>query len=91
MTFTTQQANFVSELQTAAKDTLNLRDRLEDLAARWTQNDFFNEMVDSEVAAGTNGVTKGEIIEAINAVNAVLAALGDNTSGQAVNLIKLKV
>lgn len=91
MTFTTQQANFVSELQTAAKDTLNLRDRLEDLAARWTQNDFFNEMVDAEVAAGTNGVTKGEIIEAINAVNAVLAALGDNTSGQAVNLIKLKV
>lgn len=91
MVFTTQQANFIAELQVAAAETLTLRDKLENLAARWTQNDFFNEMDEAEVAAGTNGLTKGEIIEAINAINAVLTALGDNASGQAVNLIKLKV
>lgn len=91
MTFTTQQQNFVTELQQAAHEQLALRDWLENLSARWTQNDFFNEMDEAEVAAGTNGVTKGEIIEAINAINAVLTALGDNTTGQAVNLIKLKV
>lgn len=91
MAFTTQQANFVYELQQAAAAQLSLRDTLENLSARWVQNDFFNEMDEAEVAAGTNGVTKGEIIEAINAINAVLTALGDNQTGQAVNLIKLKV
>jgi hypothetical protein len=91
MTFTTQQANFVAELQTYASAQLALRDIAENLSARWVQNDFFNEMDEVEVAAGTNGVSKGEIIEAINAINAVLTALGDNSTGQAVNLIKLKV
>jgi hypothetical protein len=91
MTFTTQQANFTAELQQVAAETLILRDKLENLSARWVQNDFFNEMDEVEVAAGVPGITKGEIIEAINAINAVLTALGDNSTGQAVNLIKMKV
>lgn len=91
MALTTQQTNFITELQQAAAEQLALRNWLANLSARWTQNDFFNEMVEADVAAGTNGVTKGEVIEGINAINAVLSALGDDVNGQAVNLIKLKV
>jgi predicted DNA-binding protein YlxM (UPF0122 family) len=91
MTFTTQMANFVAEMQTAAAEQLILRDKQRNLVARYVQNDFANTMIDQEVADGVPGITKQEIIDGITAFNAVLTALGDDVSGQATNLIKLKV
>lgn len=91
MALTTQQTNFILEMQTEAAVQLASRDRQRNLVARYTQNDFANTMLDADVIAGTNGLTKQEIVDGITAFNAVLTALGDDVSGQATNLIKLKV
>jgi hypothetical protein len=91
MAYTNQMANFIAEMQTEAAVQLASRDRMRNLVARYTQNDFASTMIEAEIASNVPGLTKAEIEGGITAFNAVLTALGDDVSGQATNLIKLKV
>lgn len=90
MALSTQNSNFVSELMAWADTELQQRDKARNLLARWNNNDVFNALTDADVTAAFSHLVKGEVVEGINAVTAIVTALGDDTSGQAVNLIKLK-
>lgn len=87
---TAQQQNLISELETWADAELQQRSKAENIAARWNLNDVFNQIDDAGVEAVFPHLTKSKISNGINAVNAVVSALGDDVSGQAVNLIELK-
>lgn len=90
MALSAQNSNLISEMMNWAEVELAQLDKAHNLLARWNQNDVFNILTDPDVEAVFPHLTKSEIVEAINAITAVSTALGDFTSGQAVNLIKLK-
>lgn len=89
MAFTTQDSNWIVEEIALAKDTLVIRDRWKNIVARWNNNDMFNQLETADVEAAFDGINKDEVTAAINAFNAVITALGDDTNGQASNLFKL--
>lgn len=89
MAFTTQDSNWIAEEIALAKDTLAIRDRWRDIVARWNNNDLFNLLETEDIEAAFNGINKAEVTAAINAFNAVITALGDDTTGQVSNLYKL--
>lgn len=87
-----QEMNFVSELMQAGEDILNLRTRLQLLRSRYTLNAFDSSITDQELAETPTfaHLTQAELVSGVSAIDAVLNALGDNISGQATNLIRLK-
>lgn len=85
-----QNRNFIVDLTNWSEAMLEQRDEAAMLQARWNQNGIGAQLTDEDIQAVFPHLTAGEVTNAINAVNAVLAALGDYTSGQAVNLVKLK-
>jgi hypothetical protein len=89
---TDQQQNIISDVMAESTTLLAQRDRLELLLARWNQNDSFNQILNADLLLlpSTSHLTNSKIANAINAFTAILTALGDDSSGQAVNLIKLK-
>jgi hypothetical protein len=89
MAFTTQDSNWIAEEIAAAQETLALRDKLRNIVARWNNNDMFNQLQTEDIEAAFDGINKAEVTAAINAFNAVITALGDDTTGQASNLFKL--
>jgi hypothetical protein len=89
MALTNQDSNFLSELIALANDQLEIQNREQDIVARWNNNDLFNTLVSADIEAAYPGITKDEVVAGITAFNAVLTALGDDTSGQASNLFKL--
>ena len=92
MALTVQNSNFISELTTKSEMILDLQREIDVLVARWNQNDMFNALtdVDIQAVAAFAHLTKSEVSNAVNAVTAVSTALGDLTTGQAVNLLKMK-
>lgn len=90
-----QEMTFVTELMQAGEDILNLRTRLQLLRARYTLNGHDNATTGitdgklSEIPAFSH-ISRTELEGGITAIDAVLNALGDNVSGQATNLIRLK-
>lgn len=90
MALSAQNSNLISELMNWSEIELAQRDKANNLLARWNQNGTFDALTDEDVAAVFPHLTKSEVSNGINALSAVLTALGDNTSGQATNLIKLK-
>lgn len=92
MALTAQFQNEISNMMNLSEQILDLRQELQLLDARWNQNDMFNQIndVDIQAIAAFAHLTKSEIANAITAFNAILTALGDNSTGQAVNLIKMK-
>jgi hypothetical protein len=89
MALTIQDSNFLSEMIQLANDQLEIQNREQDIVARWNNNDLFNTLVSADIEAAYPGITKDEVVAGITAFNAVLTALGDDTSGQASNLFKL--
>lgn len=87
-----QEMNFVSELMQAGEDILNLRTRLQLLRARYTLNGFDSGITDQELSGvpSFSHLTQTEMVSAVSEIDAVLNALGDNSAGQATNLIRLK-
>lgn len=92
MALSSQNHNFIQECVDQAANVLSLRDELEDVVARWNLNGVSSALTDEDIAADASfsHLTKAEVTSCITAFQAVLTALGDNTSGQATNLIKMK-
>ena len=92
MALSNQFQNEITRIITLAEETLRIRYDMELLIARWNQNDMFNQLNDPDIQAitGFGHLTVSEVANAISAFTSILGALGDNTSGQAVNLIKMK-
>lgn len=92
MALSVQNQNFISECMQNVSLALGLRDTLIDMVARWNLNDISNELTDGdiEVIAKFSHLKKNDVISCITAFQAILTALGDNSSGQSVNLIKMK-
>lgn len=92
MALTTQEQQFVNDLVYWAGVELQQRTAAEQLAARWNLNDFFNGIQDADLQAvpSLGYLTNSKLANGINVVNAIVTLLGDNVSGQAVNLIELK-
>ena len=90
MALSAQNSNLISEMMNWAEIELAQRDKARNILARWNQNDVFNTLTDVDVTAVFPHLDKSEVAEGINAITAVNTALGDDVSGQAVNLIKLK-
>lgn len=92
MALTQQEQNFVSRVQQIADTLLEAQHEVQRLIAEWNQNDFFNQITDEdlgEIASFTH-LTASELSNAVTAISAFNTALGDYSSGQAVNLIKLR-
>lgn len=92
MALSNQFSNEISRIMQYAEQLLALRQELQLLRTRWDQNDMYNLLTDQDIASvsGFAHLTKSEVSNAVAAFDAVLTALGDNVTGQAVNLIKLK-
>lgn len=100
MALSNQFSNEISRIMQYAEQLLALRQELQLLRTRWDQNDMYNLLLDADIQAvdalgnpkypSLQHLTKSEISNAVAAFDAVLTALGDNVTGQAVNLIKLK-
>lgn len=90
MALSAQNQNIISEMMNFAEAELAQLDKAHNLLARWNNNDVFNTLTDADVSALFPHLTKSEVVEAVNAITAVSNALGDFSSGQAVNLIKMK-
>lgn len=90
MALTAQDSNLISEMMNWAETELAQLDKARNILARWNQNGVFDRLTDNDVTGTFPHLVKGEVVEAINAITAVSTALGDFSSGQAVNLIKLK-
>lgn len=91
-TLTPQQQNFLSELLQTAEAELALRNKKRELIARWNLNEF--AVIFKSDAIKSNQTFEhldiDKVVSGITAFEAVLAALGDDVSGQATNLIKLR-
>lgn len=92
MALSNQFSNEITRIMQYAEQLLALRQELQLLRTRWDQNDMYNLLLDADIQAvsGFAHLTKSEVSNAVAAFDAVLTALGDNVTGQAVNLIKLK-
>lgn len=87
---TAQQHNFIAALIAKSKETRNMQLSYHDLIAEWNLNDMFNQLDDAAVIAAFPHLDKSKVGNAINALTAILDALGDDSSGQATNLIKMQ-
>lgn len=90
MSLSVQNTNLISELLEYAETELSQRDKAQNLIARWNNNDVFNQLNDGDIQAIFSWLDKSKVSNGVNATTAILTALGDDVSGQAVNLIKLK-
>ncbi len=90
MALTTQFSDHISRKKAFAEQAIALRDALVQHAAEWNQNDMFNLLNDSDIAGVFPSLTKSEVSNAQTALDAIVTALGDYSSGQSVNLIKLR-
>lgn len=92
MPLSNQNNNFIQECIDKSENILNLRDDLSEMVARWNLNSISATLTDEDIAGvpAYSHLTKAEVVACITAFQAILTALGDNTSGQATNLIKMK-
>lgn len=90
MALSVQNQNLITDEISIAADMRALQHRMVDLVARWNLNDAFTQLNDADIAALFPWLTKSEVSNGIAAFTAVTSALGDDVSGQATNLIKLK-
>lgn len=92
MAMTDQQQNFVSEVMQTAEEIIKMNNKLDQLIARWNLNDFTTNLNNGDFGAipSLAHLNKTKFTAAITAFQAIQTALGDKTSGQITNLIKLK-
>jgi hypothetical protein len=92
MALTDQNSNFISNLTSLGEQLLAQQRTIDLMIAQWAQNGMFEALTDEDIQAipAFAHLSKSEVANAINAITAVTTALGDLSTGQAVNLLKLK-
>lgn len=92
MALSNQESNFISRMQQLAEETLDLRHRIQEEYALYNAEGFGESItdVDLQEVSAFKHITQSKMWNAITALTTVTTALGDDVSGQAVNLIKLK-
>jgi hypothetical protein len=102
MALTTQQQNFISDLITLAGQITGLPSRpgvpaqlgiepnIDLLVAQWNLNSMSGSMSDGDIQAVFPQLSATKVSNAVTAIEAVQTALGDKSSGQQVNLIKMQ-
>lgn len=87
-----QTQNFISRLQALAEVLLEAQNEAKRLAAEWSQNGIEATLVANDLLdnATFNHLTPTEITNGVTAIGTFDTALGDYSSGQAVNLLKLR-
>lgn len=92
MALSSQNSNLIQECIDTSESILGLRDDLLEIVARWNLNGISTSLTDEDIAGNLaySHLTKAEVTACITAFQAVITALGDNTSGQASNLIRMK-
>lgn len=86
-----QDQNFVRELMDIAESVLGDRTVIENLYARWNLNG--HSAITTEQLGGIPEfahLSQSDLANCVTALNTILTALGDNVSGQATNLIKMR-
>lgn len=92
MALTSQQQNFISEMLSWAETELRQRDIARNLAARWNLNGLLAKLDDESVqsVAAFEHLDAQKVIDGVSTLQIVVTTLGDDVSGQATNLIKLR-
>lgn len=92
MALTTQESNFISRLQSLSAEILDVRHRIQEEVALYNAEGFGVAITDADLQEVTafQHITQSKMWNTITALTAVTTALGDDVSGQAVNLIKMK-
>lgn len=91
MALTKQKENFVQDVINMSNELLSTQKAIQLLDARWNQNTFSGITLEElQEKAEFSHLTPDKLAGAITALNAVDTALGDDSSGQATNLIKMK-
>jgi hypothetical protein len=87
-----QAVNWVGRLIDRSQRILDLRDEMKREVALYNTQGFGASLTDQELAAVESlaGYTQSDIWNAVTAHQEMLDALGDDVSGQAVNLIKMR-
>lgn len=95
MALTNQESNFVSRLEQIATEILDMRDRVRREMALYNAAGFGTSITDEDLTTPVDGVapfphlTQSKMWNCITAFDAFIDALGDDVSGQAVNLINM--
>lgn len=89
---TNQEQRFITRAREDAMTLLNMRDELTRLVALYNAKGFGASILDADFAETPNfdQYTQSDVWNVVTAFNSVLDALGDNVSGEAVNLIKFQ-
>lgn len=92
MALTAQESNFITRLQALSTEVLDIRHRIEEEYALYNAEGFGVAITDADLqeVAAFQHITQSKMWNTITALTAVTTALGDDVSGQAVNLIKMK-
>ena len=92
MALTFQQQNFVTDLMSYSATIRTNQLAGEDLVARYNNNSFSTTIVAADLLAfaPTSHLTPAKIAGAITAINAIIASLGTDSAGNAVNIIAMK-
>jgi hypothetical protein len=100
MALSAQNSDFISRGITRSAAILQLRADLELELGQWNLDGVYDALTDEDIAAKFPHLTKGKVVEYINAIKAILVALGtkdgngdpvhNDISGQAANLIKMR-
>ena len=92
MAMSAQQQNFISDMMAWSEQMLAVRAKGQELVARFNLNSVLSKLNDQEIAEIESfaHLDADKITGAVTALQIIDTALGDNVSGQATNLIKLK-
>lgn len=92
MALSSQFQNHISRTMQFAEQVIALRNELALHRAEWDQNDMFNQLTDEDIAAIPTfaHLTKSEVSNAIGALDGIVSELGDFSTGQIVNLVKVR-
>lgn len=88
-TLSAQEQNFVSQTIALANELYALRNRIKTHLALFNQKSYLVKLEDSLLGTYFNDLTNEELINGVTALQIATDALGDDISGQTVNLIKL--
>lgn len=84
-----QQQNFVSQTIANARDVLQLRTRLQRALTLYKHKGYLLKIDDESLAEVFSGLTQDELSRGVEALNAIVEALGDDDRGLAAALIDL--
>jgi len=92
MALTAQESNFIGRLQQKAAALLDLRDDLQREIALYNAEGFGDSITDADLqtVGDYEHITQAKMLNCVTAVNVVLLSMGDDVSGQAVNLVKMR-